>query len=132
MRFGPDWVVLWSLDTHQATKLSQLNTYLLGRYDRFPYLLKKVIGYDYPVTAMIQINDHSAGQVQVNRSMLRSGENFAGLYFTEYPITVTAIPAEGHTFKGWEVDGKAVVADPSALTTQVDFTYDFTLKAIFE
>lgn len=131
LRFGPDWVARWNLDTHQANKLDQLETYLRGRYDKFPYVLKKVIGYDYPVNATIAINDPTAGQVQVNRSLLPSGEEFTGLYFTEYPITVTAIPAEGHTFKGWEVDG-AVIDDPAALTAQVTFDYDFTVKAIFE
>ena len=131
LRFGPDWVAKWNLDTHQANKLKQLETYLRGRYDKFPYVLKKVIGYDYPVKAAITINDPSAGQVQVNRSLLPSGEDFSGLYFTEYPITVTAIPAEGRTFKGWEVEG-ATIDDPSALTAQVTFDYDFTIRAIFE
>lgn len=130
-RFGPEWVVLWNLDSHQANELEQLATYMRGRYDKFPFLVRKIIGYEYPVSASITINDHQMGQVQVNRSLLRSGEDFTGLYFTEYPITVTAIPAEGRTFKGWVVDG-AEIDDASALTAQVTFTKDFSIQAVFE
>lgn len=131
LRFGPEWIAKWNLDNYQASKLDQLATYLSGRYDRFPWVLKKAIGYEYPVYASITVNDHSLGSVQVNRTLLPSGEDYTGLYFTEYAITVTAIPAEGRAFKGWEVNG-ATLDDAYALTAQVSFDKDFTLRAIFE
>lgn len=130
LRFGPEWIAKWNLN-YQSEKLEQLATYLRGRYDRFPWLLKKVIGYEYPVEATITINDPTLGQVQVNRTLLPAQESYTGLYFTEYAITVTAIPAQGHTFKGWQTEG-AELDDAAALTATVSFDKAFTLQAVFE
>lgn len=131
LRFGPEWIAKWMLDTHQANELEELATYLRGRYDRFPYVLKKVIGYDYPVEATVTVNDISLGSVQANSTQLPLGESYTGLYFTEYPITLTAIPEEGHTFKGWTVDG-ATPSSTEEATITVTFDKAFTVQAVFE
>ena len=34
-----------------------------------------------------------------------SGGSWSGAYYTDYPVTLTAEPAEGHTFVGWDVNG---------------------------
>ena len=130
LRFGPDWIALWSLDTHQANEIEQLATYMRGRYDKFPYLLKKIIGFDYPVEATVTVSDAALGTVQVNRTAIPQ-TNYTGLYFTEYPITLTAIPAEGGTFKGWTADGATLSSETDATIT-VSFEKAFTVQAIFE
>jgi len=131
LRFGPDWIVRWNLDNYQKDEIEQLITYMRGRYDRYPYVLKKVIGFEYPVEATITVNDATLGSVQVNRTQIPLGESFTGLYFPEYDITVTAIPAEGHTFKGWTAEN-ATLSDETAATVQVSFDKKFTLQALFE
>lgn len=131
LRFGPEWIARWNLDNYQKDKLEQLATYLRGRYDRFPWMLKKVIGYEYPVEATITINDPSLGQVQVNRTLLPAAESYTGIYFTEYDLALTAIPAEGHTFKGWQVTD-ATLSDETAASTSVSFQKNFTVQAVFE
>ena len=129
-RFGPEWIVKWS-QNYQQTKLEQLATYLRGRYDRYPYVIKKVIGYEYPVEATITVNDAALGSVQVNRSQLPLGESFTGLYFPEYDVTLTATPAEGHSFKGW-VATDATLSDAASPTVTVSFDTAFSVQAIFE
>lgn len=131
LRFGPEWIAKWNLDTHQADELEQLATFLRGRYDRFPYLVKKIIGYEYPVEATVTVNSTALGSVQANRTQLPLGESYTGLYFTEYPITLTAIPAEGHSFKGWTVDG-ATPSSTEDATITITFDKAFTVQAIFE
>jgi len=131
LRFGPEWIAKWNLDWHQQTEIEQLATYLRGRYDRYLYVVKKVIGYDYPVEATVTVNDPALGAVQANRSQLPLDESYTGLYFKEYPITLTAIPAEGHTFKGWTAEG-ATLDDPSAPTVTVTFDKNFSVQAMFE
>lgn len=131
LRFGPEWIAKWNLDKHQSNEIEQLATYLRGRYDRYLFLLKKVIGYEFPVEATITVNDTTLGSVQVNRSQLPLGESFTGLYFPEYDITVTATPAEGHSFKGWTAEG-ATLSDAASPAVTVSFDTAFTLQAIFE
>ena len=53
------------------------------------------------------------------------------MYFPETPITLTAIPAEGATFAGWQAEG-CVPADPAAATIQLTLTEATTLTALFE
>jgi hypothetical protein len=53
--------------------------------------------------------------------------------FAECGLTVTAVPGEGATFKGWKTsDDSAVLADPAAASTELTFDRDFTLTAVFE
>lgn len=131
LRFGPEWIAKWNLDTHQAEKLDQLATFLRGRYDRFPYLVKKIIGYDYPVEVTVTVNDAALGCVQANRTQLPLGESYTGLYFTEYPITLTATAAEGHTFKGWTTEN-ATLSSTTEETISVSFSKACSVQAVFE
>ena len=78
-----------------------------------------------PVT--IHSDDPSMGSVTVNTSAidLTSG-SWSGNYFTDFPITVTAVPHEGYRFLGWK--GAADSSD-STLTINVDG--GIVLEALF-
>ncbi len=129
-RFGPDWVALWSLDHHQSTKLDQLATYLRGRYTYMPEILRRAFGYSAPARVTVTVSDAALGSVQVNRTRIPQ-TSYTGMYFTEHPITLTALPAEGHTFKGWTADG-ATLSGETDLTVTVTFDQAFSVQAIFE
>jgi hypothetical protein len=47
---------------------------------------------------------------------LSSGE-WTGTYYTDYPVTLTAVPAEGYEFVGWQSD--QMVQDGDTLTVEV-------------
>lgn len=80
-----------------------------------------------PETITITCTDPKTGDVVVNTSCidLSDGE-WAGQYFTDYPITVTAIPAEGFEFIGWKGDMQST---GETITVPVDG--GISLEAVF-
>tara|TARA_Y100001935_G_scaffold223573_1_gene199125 strand:- start:23709 stop:26729 length:3021 start_codon:yes stop_codon:yes gene_type:complete len=59
-------------------------------------------------TLTVSVSDPSAGTVMVNRAEPGSYP-WSGKYFTDYPVSVTAIPKPGFTFVGWS--GASTSAD---------------------
>lgn len=57
-------------------------------------------------TITLHVDNPWGGTVQLNtiNPNLSSGE-WSGKYYTDYPVTLTAKPVEGHSFGGWLVDG---------------------------
>lgn len=75
----------------------------------------------------ISTEQPKAGTVIVNTSEIDlSDGGWSGKYFTDYPITVTAVPNEGYTFLGWKGD-----ASGSSETLTVSVDGGVTLKAMF-
>ena len=69
-------------------------------------------------TVTIATSDASLGTVQVNTSVVDlSDGSWSGQYFTDYPITVTASPAPGAKFVGWQGD---VESDQNTITVPMD------------
>lgn len=54
-------------------------------------------------TLALSINDPAGGTVQINTTQpdLSEGQ-WSGSYFTDYPVTLTAVPAKGYRFVRWE------------------------------
>lgn len=78
-------------------------------------------------TVTVTCEQPEMGEVTVNTSQIDlSGGSWTGKYFTDYPITVTAVPKEGYRFLGWK--GDADQAEPT-LTCAVDG--GITLEAVF-
>lgn len=129
-RFGPKWRMSDAEQWHIA-RANELESFFMIRYDAMLPILSDVFSLRDPCSIRIVVN--GAGEVYLNQRTLsiESGQEYR--YFPEYPLTITAVPAEGATFKGWEVShDSAVVADPSAKTTEVTFAQAFTLTANFE
>ena len=78
-------------------------------------------------TVSVTTSDPEAGSVTVNTSKidLRDGQ-WEGKYFTDYPITVTAVPNAGYRFVGWK--GAADTTEAS-ITVPVDG--GIVLEAVF-
>lgn len=77
----------------------------------------------------LKVNDTDGGTIMLNTTKpdLSDG-SWSGSYYTDYPITVTAIPAEGYEFVGW--DGSAC-SDNNTIEVDV-ITGGIVLEAIFE
>lgn len=132
-RFGPFWGENW--DTEKALKghLEDVGVFFDGRYGTFPYLIQQAFELSDPTEITLQSSDASKGVIYVNNRNIPVGEATGVRYFSEYSITVTAEPKDGATFTGWQVDAAdAVVADPTALTTEITFASPFTLTAVFD
>lgn len=65
----------------------------------------------------LKVNDVEGGSVQLNTtSPGLSDGSWTGKYYTDYPVTVTAIPAEGYEFVGWS---GSVEADSATIEAEV-------------
>ena len=77
----------------------------------------------------LKINDIEGGSVQLNTtSPDMTDGSWTGKYYTDYPVTVTAVPAEGYQFVGWS--GSAT-SDSATIEAEVT-AGGITLEAVFE
>lgn len=78
-------------------------------------------------TVTIATQTPEMGSIIVNTSVIDlSSGSWSGQYFTDYPITVTAVPGDGYRFIGWK-GGTAETAD--TVTLNVDG--GLSLEAVF-
>lgn len=80
----------------------------------------------------LSVNDMQAGTVTINtiKPELVEGK-WCGEYFTDYPVTVTAVARKGYRFVGWECDSLAEEnKDESTITLNIP-TGGVNLRAIF-
>ena len=131
-RFGPDWT-LYDPEDYLSGQIGYMHHFFTTRYESFLPIVQNAFGLNDPCAVKVQISGAEKGQVHFNGRTLPVESGAEYLYFPEYSLDITAVPAEGATFKGWTVShDSAVVADPEALSTEVSFTHAFTLTANFE
>lgn len=129
-RFGPAWT-LWNAENHAKTRMQTIRTFFDGRSGVFTDVVAEALELNKAVNVTIKVE--GSGTVYLNGRDLPLGKRSSVRAFTEYPLTVTAVPDEGAVFAGWKVNGSyAAVADPNAETTEVAFTRGFTLTVLFE
>ena len=127
-RFGPEWA-LWDIHAYITGETEKLHDFFTGRYNHFLPLMQQALRLPDPVNVQVQIS--GAGQVVVNRRTDVPLDGDALLLYFPGDITVTAIPAEGRTFAGWQVTG-GTLSDPAAPDATLAFDGAVTLTAVFE
>ncbi len=131
-RFGPDWVAdQRSIEDYYSGRINELAAFIDGRYERFPEIMQKAMELGDIANVNISVSDSVAGTVLLNGNAIDMTGDFRGKYFTDYTVKVTAVPAEGKTFAGWEYSG-CELSDASSAAAEVSFSGDFTIKAVFE
>jgi uncharacterized repeat protein (TIGR02543 family) len=64
----------------------------------------------------LAVNDAQGGALVVNTITADMKDNkWSGTYCTDYPVTITAVPAEGYVFDGWEGaegEGESITVTP--------------------
>ncbi len=94
-----------------------------------PYMAEKfnLTGTLEEVT--LKVNDPKGGTIQLNTTVpdLSDG-SWTGKYYTDYPVTVTAVPEEGYKFVGWT---GSVTSDSDTIEAEV-IEGGITLEAVFE
>lgn len=77
----------------------------------------------------LKVNDPKGGTILLNtvKPDLSDG-SWTGKYFTDYPITVTAVPEDGYKFAGWS---GSVTSDSAIIEAEV-IPEGITLEAVFE
>lgn len=129
-RNGPAWVLQWSdIDTRFDEETNAIRKFLNGRYGYAPKMLSNnlELGELYKLT--LRCDTPEGGKVVVNTVTpdLSDGA-WEGDYFSDYPITVTAKPAEGYVFAGWR--GSLGIKKEAILT--INLTENITLSPVFE
>ena len=128
-RFGPDFVVDYCVpQDYFNEQVDAIRSALYNRNHYVPNMLKKHFDLEKdPVDVTITTNTPVGGSVKINTIQPDfSNCTWTGKYFTDYPITVTAIPAEGYHFIGWLDD---VISTEQTIT--VNFDQAIHLKAQF-
>ena len=82
----------------------------------------------------MKVNDEDAGSVLLNTiaPQLTDG-SWSGTYFTDYPVTATAVAEKGYRFVGWQCSSplSPEEAKQESVTLQIP-TGGVTLTAMFE
>lgn len=107
----------------------------------FPARTKAVTGYlaeEFELTGTqeritVSVSDETAGYIVLNTITpeLKDGR-WSGEYFTDYPVTVTAVANSGHRFVGWQ-SSEGALEQPDRETITVEIPKGgLTLSAVFE
>ncbi|MEH2960356.1 CotH kinase family protein [Candidatus Merdisoma sp. JLR.KK006] len=123
------------LDAPFEDQIEELRSFFANRYDAIvPYLAKhfSLTGELVPLT--LSAENPEGGIITLNTLSpdLTSG-SWTGSYYTDYPLTLTAEPLDGHTFLGWEVTDCQILSNSTAPTVQIQLRGGTTpsVKAIF-
>ncbi len=134
-RFGPAWIATWDPAGYYASKLDEISVFFGGRYESFPWLMKKVFTLSTPYELTVLTSDPAKGVILCNGrpldEFLARPQGFTAMYFPETPVSLTAVPAEGAAFAGWQGEG-TLPEDASAATITLTLSEATALTAIFE
>ena len=131
-RFGPQWVI-WNPENHIKGHMDNLNNFFQKRASMFLSIVEMALELEEPVGITVRSENPAKGKVYINGRSVALEDNARIVVFAQCGLTVSAVPAEGAVFKGWEVTGGSVeLQDPEAATTAITFDSEFTLTAVFE
>lgn len=102
----------------------------------------KLKGVEGPVK--IEVSDMGAGYIELNTTEIRfdNKTEWSGEYYTDYPISLTAIANTGYCFKGWENDvisnDESINVDvnkdaqPILFVMEEEFQYRYECRKVFK
>jgi hypothetical protein len=94
-------------------------------------MLREIFDLKQASKLSISTKDKSMGSILVNGRELDLSFDFGGMYHPGLTVSVTAVPADGYKFVGWDVK-KGDINNPSAETITFQMEKAVTLHAIFE
>ncbi len=130
-RFGPDWIANQNGTDYISGRIDELFGFISNRYVSIPNILRKAFDLGSASKLTISTADATMGSVLINGRPVDLTFSFGGMYFAETTVTVTAVPAEGYKFIGWETKSD-LITDTAAETLEFEASAPITLKAIFE
>lgn len=130
-RNGPRWVTRMTDDEMEGRfedELDHIRQFMNGRYEYSVEMLRDGYGLGEAYSISLGANNPEGGAVRVNTVTPNlSDGTWQGRYFSEYEITLTAVPAEGYVFAGWS---GGVTEQQTEITIRL--TEDMELTANFE
>lgn len=106
-------------------------SYFPIRNERITEYLAEEFGLSaQPVNIHLRTNDESGGTVTLGTiTPALSEAGWDGLYFTDYPLSLTATPAQGYRFVEWKADGVSLSKESTLMLTLSDTGAD--IEAVF-
>ena len=103
----PDQYALWCGASPAAWEASAASAedFAYAREDVLRGQLLRHLDLGAPVPLTLDTEPDAAGRFSL--TLIEVDAPFSGTFFSETPVTVTAVPAEGWAFAGWEHDGGA-------------------------
>lgn len=108
-------------------------TWLNSFFEKRPGYMKTYLAKEFELTGSVESvtlhnKDEAKGTIQINTitPKMQAG-SWSGEYYTDYPVTVTAQPAEGYRFVGWSgsvVSNETVIEVP-LLEGGIELTAEF-------
>ena len=129
LRFGPQEIADSDVEDYCDGEMDHLARFFEERYEVFPQLMQEALDLQPPAECTISIDGD--GSVMVNHAVPDWSYDFTGHYFPDYPITLTAQESGEGCFVRWEYEG-CTLSDPDSPVTEVSFTGDFSICAVFE
>lgn len=117
-------------------QVEELRAFFSNRYDAIVPCLAEHFSLKGDLVSLTISAETSEGGIVTLNSLtpnLADG-NWEGCYYTDYPITLTAVPMDGYNFTGWEAKDCQIITNHSSPKIQVrlnDNTYP-VITAIFE
>lgn len=113
-----------------TSAVSAITEFYNGRYASITSALKSTCGLTGTLASVTVRNDAGKGTVKVNTLTpdMKSG-SYTGKYYTDYPVTLSAEPAEGHVFSGWQLSDGTVVKSNN---TEITVSGDMTVTALYD
>ena len=132
-RNGPGWVTRMTDDEmgwRFEDELNHIRQFINGRYDYSVTMLRDGYGLGEAYNISLDANNPEGGTVRVNTVTPELDDGiWQGRYFSEYEISLTAVPAEGYVFTGWSGDVTEQQAEIAIrLTEDMELTANFEKK----
>ena len=112
-----------------SNAVSTVKSWFGSRYSSAASHLKNAAGLKGSLTSVTVSNDSKCGTVKVNTLTpdFSSGK-YTGKYYSDYPVTVSAVPAEGYTFAGWKLKDGTVI---KSATAEIELGGETTITALY-
>ncbi|MBN1927038.1 MAG: lamin tail domain-containing protein, partial [Prolixibacteraceae bacterium] len=107
-------------------EIERLKRWVEDRNNQLRGYVRNFFGFNTEKQITVTISDNNAGRVKVN-TVIPFEFPFRGKYFSEVPITLTALPKPGYRFVRWE-NGSA----STDRTIEINLTTNKQFYAIFE
>lgn len=130
-RFGPDWIANQDSAAYYENKIKDLSNYLSQRHLSITTIVSNAFDLESASKLTISTKDATMGSIEINGRPVDLTSKFNGMYFAETMVTVTAVPADGYKFVGWETKS-SLITDTGAQTLELSVSAPITLKAVFE
>ena len=93
--------------------------------------MKSALDLSESAELTLSSSDSSKGAVKLNTITPDLSAEFKGTYFTDYDITLEAIPSGSGKFLRWEYEN-CTISDEASPEITVSFSEDFSIRAVFE